>query len=232
MTTTIRNLTPHAVNLYSGAAIDTAASKRGDIRLAADATPTVTFPPDGVVARAAEVGGEEAGNLYVARSMEWLPPYVVPVCAPVRFAATVDLPAPVDGVALIVSLVTADAARAEGRDCHDLLTIGDVVRDGAGRIVGCITLRRVVPPTPTAAACRRYLARTGWRLHQESDARIEIYARDDVRDDRGRPLWLHLPARAGTVDEGRFAAKVVGLLAAVEKRSEAAVAEAIGSDAT
>ncbi len=139
--TSIRNLTPHAVTLYSGGAIDTAASKRGDYRLAAGATPTHEFPADGVVARAAEAGGEPAGDIYLARPIA--PPLAVPVCAPVRFSATVDLPAPVEGVALIVSMVTADAARAEGRDCHDLLTIGDVVRDGSGRIVGCVTLRRV-----------------------------------------------------------------------------------------
>ena len=140
--TTIRNLTPHTVTLYSGAAVDTTTSKRGDYRLASGATPTREFPADGV-ARAAEVGGEPDGVLPLARSMAWLPPLEVPVYAPVRFAGTVDLPAPVDGVALIVSQIAGEAARAEGRDCADLFTVADIVRDATGRIVGCLALRRV-----------------------------------------------------------------------------------------
>mgnify|MGYP003421220750 FL=1 len=140
---TIRNLTPHAVTLYSGAAVDTATPKRGDYRLAAGATPTREFPADGVVARAAEVGGEPDGVLPLARSMAWLPPLEVPVYAPVRFAGTVDLPAPVEGVVLIVSQIAGEAARAEGRDCADLFTVADIVRDASGRIVGCLALRRV-----------------------------------------------------------------------------------------
>lgn len=141
--TTIRNLTPHAISLYDGAAVDSATSKRGDYRLAAGATPTREFPADGIVARAAEVGGEADGVLLLARSMAGLPPLEVPVYAPVRFAGTVDLPAPVEGVALIVSQIAGEAARAEGRDCADLYTVADLVRDGAGRIVGCLALRRV-----------------------------------------------------------------------------------------
>jgi len=66
----------------------------------------------------------------------------VPIYRAVRFAHTVGLPAPQPGVGYVVSLVTASAARAEGRDCSDLFVHADVLRDVTGRIVGCLALRR------------------------------------------------------------------------------------------
>ena len=47
-----------------------------------------------------------------------------------------DLPAPVEGVRLVVSLITASAAQAEGRSTDDRLVVGEAVRDEGGRIIG------------------------------------------------------------------------------------------------
>ena len=52
------------------------------------------------------------------------------------FGGTGDLPAPVEGVRLVVSLITASAAQAEGRSTDDLLVVGEAVRDEGGRIIG------------------------------------------------------------------------------------------------
>jgi hypothetical protein len=139
----VRNLTPHAVAVYGGDAVDIAASKLGAYRLREDARPRVVIVPDhdGLVARAAQDGGAGAGCLTV--HAPGVGAVEIPLRSPVRFAAPIDLPPPHAGVRLIVSQITADAARASGRDCRDLLTIGDVVRDASGAIVGCLSLREV-----------------------------------------------------------------------------------------
>ena len=56
------------------------------------------------------------------------------------------LPEPKPGVYLVVSLVTAQAAEAAGRDTDDLLLVADLVRDDAGRVIGC---RALAPYAPT-----------------------------------------------------------------------------------
>ena len=53
------------------------------------------------------------------------------------YGAPVDLPEPVAGVYLIVSLATVNAAKQFGRSCDDLLIVNETVRDDAGRIIGC-----------------------------------------------------------------------------------------------
>lgn len=139
---TIVNLTPHAIHVFGGGDVDTDRSRPGALVLREGRGPRLTLAPSGVVARAAEEGGEEDGEIAVLADGR-LYPVRVPVYRAVRFARTVDLPAPAEGVGYVVSLVTADAARAEGRDCADLFVPADVLRDGAGRIVGCLALRRV-----------------------------------------------------------------------------------------
>jgi hypothetical protein len=52
------------------------------------------------------------------------------------------LPHPEDGVYLIVSALTVEAARRTGRTIDDLLLTADLVRDEAGRVVGCRALAR------------------------------------------------------------------------------------------
>ena len=59
------------------------------------------------------------------------------------FGAPVDLPEPQDGVYLIVSLATAQAAIRHGRTAEDLYTVNETVRDSAGRIAGCKSFARV-----------------------------------------------------------------------------------------
>lgn len=44
---------------------------------------------------------------------------------------------------LIVSIITANAAKANGRRVDDLLITTDTVRDETGRIVGCKAFARI-----------------------------------------------------------------------------------------
>lgn len=85
-----------------------------------------TFESEGI-ARAAQTM-EEAGNVGGIRMVR------------MSFGAPVDLPAPEEGVYLIVSAITVSAAKASGRTVSDLLLTADPVRDEAGRIIGCKAL--------------------------------------------------------------------------------------------
>ena len=58
------------------------------------------------------------------------------------FGEVVDLPEPQEGVMLIVSIITLNAARAGGRPTDDLLITSGPVRDDSGRIIGCKALGR------------------------------------------------------------------------------------------
>ena len=53
------------------------------------------------------------------------------------FGAPIGLPDPEQDTYYIVSLATANAARASGRQVDDLLLTSDPVRDSEGRIIGC-----------------------------------------------------------------------------------------------
>jgi hypothetical protein len=84
---------------------------------------TKSFPSEGV-ARASQVAtpvGEVDGIELV--HMEYGKP--------------VDLPEPEEGVMLIVSLITVQAAKASGRRTDDLLLTAGQVRNGKGVIIGC-----------------------------------------------------------------------------------------------
>lgn len=59
------------------------------------------------------------------------------------YGEPVGLPAPVDGVNLVVSLVTAQAARAAGRETADLLLLQELVRDGEGHVIGARSVSRL-----------------------------------------------------------------------------------------
>ncbi len=59
------------------------------------------------------------------------------------FGETIDLPEYQDGVYLVVSIITANAAKANGRRVDDLLITTDTVRDETGRIVGCKAFARI-----------------------------------------------------------------------------------------
>ena len=105
----IRNLTPHAINfVLPGETRTLAPDPAGPARVAE------TICPDTVK----EVSG-------------------VPVIRKILGEIT-GLPAPVPGVALLVSALVATAAWALQRT--DVLAIGETVRDPAGRITGATSL--------------------------------------------------------------------------------------------
>ena len=53
------------------------------------------------------------------------------------------LPKPSLGVWLVVSAITAQAAKAQGRTVEDLLLTVGLVRDDAGRVIGCTALAKM-----------------------------------------------------------------------------------------
>lgn len=60
-----------------------------------------------------------------------------------RYGRLTGLPAPVEGVVYVVSMVAAQAAI----DRDDVLVVDDAVRDDQGRIVGCRALATLLPAT-------------------------------------------------------------------------------------
>ena len=84
----------------------------------------IEFPPEGVVARAAQVTRPDG-------TLEGVP------MARVSYGKPEGLPAPERDVYLIVSALTISAAREAGRSTSDLLTVADPVRDAEGRVIGC-----------------------------------------------------------------------------------------------
>lgn len=59
------------------------------------------------------------------------------------FGEPTNLPAPQDGVYLVVSLATANAAKAAGRTVDDLLLTSGPIRDAEGNIIGCSRFARL-----------------------------------------------------------------------------------------
>lgn len=91
--------------------------------VAEDGTIKAAFPSEGI-ARASQTA-EHVGELDGIELVS------------MKFGATEDLPAPEDGTYYIVSVITANAAKAEGRTTSDLVITADPVRDADGRIIGC-----------------------------------------------------------------------------------------------
>ena len=85
-----------------------------------DALTGVSFPPSGDVARVAATFSPagEAGGVQLFRR---------------TFGEVTGLPAPQDGVLLIVSALVADAAK----DRTDLVSPGELVRNSDGQPIGC-----------------------------------------------------------------------------------------------
>ncbi len=101
---------------------------------------TLTYPRTGRVARAVEHvtrGHALADNMSVGTMI-------------VRYDGVRDLPDPVSGVGYIVSVLTALAAQMAGRTVADLYYPGSLVRDIAGRVIGCEALYQLAP-SPLAA---------------------------------------------------------------------------------
>ena len=91
-----------------------------------DGTVRNTYVSQGI-ARAAQ-SFSEAGTIDGERIVE------------TEFGEPVDLPEPKEGVYLVVSVVTAQAAAKHGRSTYDLLLTTLAVRNEKGQIIGCKAL--------------------------------------------------------------------------------------------
>lgn len=58
-----------------------------------------------------------------------------------KFGELIDLPEPEKDVIYVVSIITATAAKALGR--NDCYIPGEVIRDEQGRVIGCKNLARI-----------------------------------------------------------------------------------------
>lgn len=108
-----------------------------DVTIVADdgSEQTLVYPSTGRVARAVEHrtrGHALADGMSVGTML-------------VRYDGVEDLPDPVPGVGYIVSVLTAMAAQMAGRSVHDLYYPGGLVRDIAGRVIGCEALYQLAP---------------------------------------------------------------------------------------
>ncbi len=100
-----------------------------EVSIIADGKVKATFPSEGVARATQTVEVVDSLNGIDIVSM--------------RFGKTEGLPTPVDGTYYIVSITTANAARAEGRTCADLLVTSGPVRGNDGQIIGCTALARI-----------------------------------------------------------------------------------------
>lgn len=112
--TNIYNLTPHAINVHT----------------AAFAEPLV-FPSLGQ-ARLVEETHDGGESIYLDPYGDGGMTIHVPVVG-IKFGRVDGLPEPVPGTVYVVSRMIVDALPARS----DLVAPHDVVRDGAGRIIGC-----------------------------------------------------------------------------------------------
>ena len=124
----IRNLTPHALVLLTEDSAGEVAGSVGFGRAARETSFRIVaeLASEGVARATTSV--EEVGTVEVDGEL-------LPVTKTV-YGGTADLPAPANGMRLVVSLITANADAAEGRPTDDLLVIGEAVRDAGGRIIG------------------------------------------------------------------------------------------------
>ena len=128
----LRNLTPHKICLYR--VQDTVlGTYDNQYHPNTGARPFRVLPSEGH-ARAGQ-GEDMKGTITVGREM-------VPVFVK-TYGEPIGLPAPEDGTLLIVSTLTAQAAKRAGRDTSDLLVPAHPVRDKEGRIIGCAGFARI-----------------------------------------------------------------------------------------
>jgi len=129
----IRNLTPHDIVLLRE-------DEKGDV------VGVVGFPPRetrcSVVATLPSEGVARATQKSVISGMLEVEGFQVPI-KDVEFGEPENLPAPEPGVLLVVSTLTAQAAKKHGRATDDLLCVTDTVRDERGRVLGCLAFSRV-----------------------------------------------------------------------------------------
>lgn len=125
----IINLTPHPVvvlrddpeGAISGFVGTGPSAKEGRFSVVA------TYAPTGMVARATQ-RDDVVGALEVEG-------HSVPLVRS-TFGTPTDLPEPAEATYVVVSVITAQAAKAAGRDMSDVLITSDPVRDANGRFIG------------------------------------------------------------------------------------------------
>lgn len=127
------NLTPHEVVVLAGPTPEPCDNGLGTVQANGSFHAVWARYPSAGEARA-EARREQRDHVYVADDSGG--PVFVPVNR-VRFGDVDGLPEPTIGAAYIVSRITAEAARAQGRPTADLLIPDDVVRGADGQPVGC-----------------------------------------------------------------------------------------------
>lgn len=110
---TVRNLTPHAINIIG---------ENNEV--------LATFEPSGIIARAAQ-----SKELVEELSVNGM---TIPVYES-AFGKVENLPEPEEGTIFVVSALTAQACK--GRT--DIYITDNPVRDGEGRIIGCRSLGKI-----------------------------------------------------------------------------------------
>lgn len=128
------NLTPHVVTIYAFAECSELSGGSG-YTLKPNARVRAVFPPSGTVARATQHQEQLAPK-------NWQGMFDIPVCR-MTYGEPVGLPYPTEGVGLIVSALTANAAKAAGRTTDDLFVVQGVVRDNNGAVIGCTGFAKV-----------------------------------------------------------------------------------------
>ena len=124
------NLTPHVISIFATKDCEEVVmGSYKTLTVKEGATPSLELPPSGEVARASEVT-EKLAPMEVGG-------FNLPIIHK-EMGEAYGLPPEEEGVFLVVSLATAKAAP----DRHDLLMVGESVRDSANRIRGCISLAR------------------------------------------------------------------------------------------
>lgn len=110
---TIRNLTPHAINIIG---------ENNEV--------LATFEPSGIIARAAQTK-ELVEELNITGM-------TIPVYES-TFGKVENLPEPEEDTIFVVSALTAQACK----DRHDVYVTDNPVRDDQGRIIGCRSLGKI-----------------------------------------------------------------------------------------
>lgn len=129
----LRNLTPHKICLYRVQDTVLGTDDNNYYLNTPGTRPFCILPSEGH-ARAGQ--GEDMVSTI---DIQGTP---VPVFAK-TYGAPVGLPAPECGTLLIVSTLTAQAAKRAGRITEDLLVPAHPVRDREGRIIGCAGFARI-----------------------------------------------------------------------------------------
>lgn len=128
----IKNLTPHVVCLFDMSTV----TSNGNMGYLADDTSVclLKLEASGTVARASQM------------QVEAEPISINGILVPtfyMSYGDPVELPDPEENVMLIVSALTANAAKQHGRTTDDLLIPSGVVRNSSGAVVGCTSFSRV-----------------------------------------------------------------------------------------